>query len=248
MIAVVAALPLETELLRRRLAPCEVRDCGGFELYLGRLCGTPLVLLHCGVGKSNAAAAMSALQMLTPPAAVYVVGCAGAYPGSGLGVGDLALASEELHGDEGVSVAQHFLDMEALGLPLLQRNGQRYFNRYPCDPTLLAQSRPRLEAFCAERSCHLATGRFVTVSTGSGTLAGGTALALRTQGLCENMEGAAVAQVCARHGIPFGEVRGISNLVEDRDLSRWNLRAGAEIAQEALFALLAEPPAPEVSA
>jgi futalosine hydrolase len=71
---------------------------------------------------------------------------------------------------------------------------------------------------------------------------------LRTQGLCENMEGAAVAQVCARHGIPFGEVRGISNLVEDRDLSRWNLRAGAEIAQEALFALLAEPPAPEVSA
>jgi futalosine hydrolase len=52
------------------------------------------------------------------------------------------------------------------------------------------------------------------------------------------MEGAAVAQMCARFGVPFFEVRGISNLVEDRDLSRWNLSAAATSAQLAVRALL----------
>ena len=53
------------------------------------------------------------------------------------------------------------------------------------------------------------------------------------------MEGAAVAQLCARFGVPFFEVRGISNLVEDRDLSRWDLPAAAAAAQQAVRAVLA---------
>lgn len=248
MIAVLAALPFETELLRRRLSPCEVRDCAGFELFLGRLGGTPLVLLHCGIGKSNAASAMTALHLVAPPEAVYVIGCAGAYPGNDIGIGDLALASCEIHGDEGVNLDRAFLNMEDLHLPVLLRNGQRYFNTFPCHPGLLAQTQVRLESFCVEHSCRLATGPFVTVSSCSGTAAIGATLAKRTGGVCENMEGAAIAQVCTRHGIPFMELRGISNLVEDRDPSRWNLRAGAEIAQTALLLLLSVQPIPEASA
>jgi futalosine hydrolase len=53
------------------------------------------------------------------------------------------------------------------------------------------------------------------------------------------MEGAAVAQVCAHQQVPFLELRGISNLVEDRDLARWDLKTGAETAQRAVQALLA---------
>jgi futalosine hydrolase len=52
------------------------------------------------------------------------------------------------------------------------------------------------------------------------------------------MEGAAVAQVCALHGIPFLEIRGITNLAIDRDLEKWNLKGGAEMAQLAVKALL----------
>jgi len=47
-----------------------------------------------------------------------------------------------------------------------------------------------------------------------------------------------VAQVCARFGVPLLELRGISNLVEDRDPSRWDLRAGAAAAQEGVLTLL----------
>ena len=57
---------------------------------------------------------------------------------------------------------------------------------------------------------------FVTVSSCTGT-DGGRANEGRTAGAVESMEGAAVAHVAHLHGVPVGEVRGISNLVTNRD-------------------------------
>ena len=48
------------------------------------------------------------------------------------------------------------------------------------------------------------------------------------------MEGAAVAHVAHLHGIPVGEVRGISNMVTNRDTGAWRLKEAALVAQEAL--------------
>jgi futalosine hydrolase len=87
-------------------------------------------------------------------------------------------------------------------------------------------ARPLLAGTAREAGCKLAVGALVTVSTCSGTDAAARELARRTGGICENMEGAAVAQVCALHG------------AEDRDLSRWNLPRGMDIAQRAVLALL----------
>ncbi len=241
MIALLAAVPLETDLLRRELAPCEVRRCHGFDLLCGTLAGRPVCLLHSGVGKANAAAAVAALCAGERPTAVYLFGCGGAYPSSGLSVGDLALATEEVYGDEGVLAPSGFLGMAAMGLPLLEREGKRYFDRFPADAALLANAMPQLSQLAAAEGRRLASGTFVTVSTCSGTSRTGESLARRCGGICESMEGAAVAQTCARYGIPFLEVRGISNLVEDRDLARWELRRAAEIAQKAALAALSEP-------
>lgn len=237
MIALLAALPLETELLRKDLSPCEVLSYGGLNLYRGRLCGTAVELLHAGVGKANAASAATLLA-LREPEAIIMLGCGGAFRGQGLAIGDLALASCEIFGDEGVVTLDGFLDLAAMQLPLLTSpNGPRY-NDYPVDPVWLKRAEQTLTPFAAVAGIRLASGPFVTVSTGSGTAAVGAKLAQRTRGLCENMEGAAVALVCARNQIPFFELRGISNLVEDRDLTRWDLNAGAHIAQQALLALL----------
>lgn len=239
MIALIAAVPLETELLRRSLSPCEVRHCYGYDLYRGSIFGRPLCLLHSGVGKASAAAAATALLAVCRPDALIMLGCGGAYPGSGLTVGDLALATAEIYGDEGVLAPTGFLDLEAIGLPLVERDGVRLYNRFPVDLKLLEKARPLLAQAAESSGLKLAAGSFVTVSTGSGTVRAGVELARRTGGICENMEGAAVAQICIRQQIPFLEVRGISNLVEDRDLSRWNLKAGAESAQRAVQVLLA---------
>lgn len=39
----------------------------------------------------------------------------------------------------------------------------------------------------------------------------------------ETMEGAAVFFVCLKEGIPFFELRSISNMVEPRDINNWNI-------------------------
>ncbi len=234
MIALVAAVPIETELLRRYLAPCEVLSCGRRDLFRGNLYGTSVALMHSGVGKANAAAAVGTLIETLKPSLVISIGVAGAFPGSDLRIGDLALAAEEIYGDEGVLAPEGYLDMQALGFALVQRGGRRLFNSFPVDSSTLETFRPALERHAAGIGCRLAVGPFVTVSTGSGTDAGAREMARRTGALCENMEGAALAQICALYGTPFAEIRGISNLTGDRDLSAWDVRKGAEAAQSAI--------------
>jgi futalosine hydrolase len=76
----------------------------------------------------------------------------------------------------------------------------------------------------------------VTVSTCTGIEADARALETRTGGAVETMEGAAVAHVAHLHGIPVGEVRGISNIVTNRDKASWQLREAAVAAQKAVLA------------
>ncbi len=238
MIAAIAAVPFETELLRRHLSPCEVRRCGRRDLFRGSMYGHSVSVLHAGVGKTNAAAATVALLETWRPSAVIVLGCGGAYPGSGLEVGDLALATEEIYGDEGTLTPEGFRDMEFLGLPLAQTQQKAFYNRFPVDGRLLEKARPLLLQTMEAMERKLAAGPFVTVSCGSGTDRGALEMAQRTAGICENMEGAAVAHLCAQYGTPFLEFRGISNATEDRDTSRWDLKEGALVAQLAFRALL----------
>jgi len=240
-IAILAAVPLETELIRSYWGPWKISNLGGFHLYKRKSAGMTLELLHSGVGKANAAAAATLLA-LHQPQALLVIGCGGALPGSQLQVGDLALASSEIFGDEGVMTPHGFQDLEAMHLPLLSVSSPPLYNTCPVDPDWQQRAGEKLPPFAAAAGVSLVTGPFVTVSTCSGTIAGGEILARRSGGICENMEGAAAALVCARHNIPFCEVRGISNLVEDRNLERWDLVGAAGIAQQALIALLSTEP------
>lgn len=238
-IAILAAVPFETEIIRNFWGPWKISNQGGFHLYRRNSDGMIIELLHSGVGKANAAAAATLLA-LHHPQGVLMIGCGGALPGSYLQIGDLALASSDEFGDEGVLTLQGFQDLESMHLPLYANSSPPIYNRCPVDPEWRQRIQDQLTPFAAATGISLITGPFVTVSTCSGTKAGGEVLARRSGGICENMEGAAAALVCARYGIPFGEVRGISNLVEDRNLKNWDLAGAAQIAQQALITLLCQ--------
>jgi futalosine hydrolase len=240
-IAILAAVPLETEMIRNFWGPWKISDLGGFHLYRRKSAGMVIELLHSGVGKANAAAAATLLA-LHHPQVLLVVGCGGALPGSQLQVGDLALASCEIFGDEGVLTPHGFQDLEAMNLPLLSSTSPPVYNTCPTDQSWQQRAQELLTPFAAAAGITLLTGPFVTISTCSGTKAGGEVLARRSGGICENMEGAAAALVCARHNIPFCELRGISNLVEDRNLAAWDLAGAAQISQQALITLLCNEP------
>lgn len=172
--------------------------------------------MRTGVGAVNAAHAVTVAILDKKPAAVLVCGVGGAYPSSGLRVGDVAWARMECYGDLGAASPAGFLDMKALGFPVVA---------------------PSTYNDLALHLCPEGQGvKFVTVSTCTGTDAAARAIEARTGGAVENMEGAAIAHVALLHGIPAGEVRGISNVVTDRDTSAWRLKDAAVAAQEALLA------------
>jgi len=56
----------------------------------------------------------------------------------------------------------------------------------------------------------------------------------------ESMEGAAFMYACLIHGVPFAQVRAVSNIVERRNRSAWKLREAIDSLDQALARLLDE--------
>ncbi|MBJ6799520.1 futalosine hydrolase [Geomonas propionica] len=193
---------------------------GHLPLHRADLRGAEIIFALTGLGKVNAASAATLLCERYAPDLMVNTGCGGAFAGSGLTVGDLAVADSECLADEGVQTPTGWRGLDLIGIPVYEGRGERLFNRIPLD---LEVARRALD--CAMTGGFKAVmGPFLTVSTCSGTARQGEELLRRFPGVCENMEGAAVAQVALMYGIPCLEVRGISNMVEDRDLSRWELK------------------------
>lgn len=197
------------------------------DIHEGMIAGRRAILAVTGIGKVNTASAVTALLEHHEPELLINTGCAGAYAGGQLVVGDLAVATAEVFGDEGVIATDGWHSLELIGIPALSRGEENYFNRFP------------LTRWAIDKAMHVAEtegislhrGDFVTVSSSSGTAERGKELSQRFGGICENMEGAAAAQVALLYGVDCMEVRGVSNLVEDRDLARWDIPIAVERAQ-----------------
>lgn len=195
--------------------------------------------LISGVGPVETALRLTRyLERCEPPVeAILNFGVAGAYlpddsfsssAASGQAeILDLCLAERECFGDFGLCYSDHIEAFAPqLGGPVV----------FTLDQTLLDQAAQIL----ARRQIHFRRGTFVTVSAASATRKRGAMLAARFQGLCENMEGAAVARVCAEFSLPLLELRAISNLVEDRDPGRWQMAAACQRAAAAVAIILSE--------
>jgi futalosine hydrolase len=233
-IALICSVPLECDRLLQALRGRAEVEIGRKPAWTGELDGAPVVLFPAGMGKTNAAHALTALLETRPVRGVMGFGVGGAYAGSGLEMLDVALASTVAYGDEGVEAPDGWMSTEGIGIPLIDRGGVRVFNQIALDPDRVRRAADALEtAGMAPR-----VGPFVTVSACSGTAARGAMVGARFAGICEGMEGAALAHVAALYEVPFLELRAVSNHVEDRDLSRWRLRAAAEAAQRAVRVLV----------
>jgi len=165
-------------------------------------------VLVCGVGKTGAAAATAARLAKGGVRAVISFGVAGAYPGAGLDVGDVVVATEVAVVDEGLETGDRFVPFARPGMAVPGAGWTQ------CDASLVADAKHAV--------FRVARGRVATVSVCAGTER--LARERRATGaIAESMEGAAVAHAAALHGVPFAEVRGISNLCGPRDGARFDL-------------------------
>lgn len=178
-----------------------------------------------GVGPVETAVRLTPfLQQLVSQKTIEAVvnfGVAGAYlplkGRKGASLLEICLAEQEIFGDCGICFEDRF---EPLPVDLKVKTS---FN-------LNTEWLVHAKRIFSENGLTCHSGNFITVSGASGTAKRGERLCQQFMGLCENMEGAAVARVCHEFSLPLIEVRCISNMVENRDVSRWKLEEACEKA------------------
>lgn len=215
MTSVFAGIAL-SEFLVVHAAPIEghgLEDLGVQSLGVGKVPSS----LHCA----------ELLRSRENVRAVLLFGVAGAFPprhrdsDPPVAVGELAIVSHDMLGDEGVETPDGFLDLGAMQLS-------------DCGPFL---AEPRLAKAAAERlAAPVVHG--VTVSSCSGTDAASQRMHARSGADIESMEGAAVAYVCRQLEVPMLQLRAISNWTGDRDRGEWNLGSAIDVVQAAVRTLL----------
>jgi len=184
-------------------------------------------VLTAGVGIAAAAARTARWlteRQLTGHAAydaVISAGIGGAYVRRGA-LGDIVVGRRTIAADLGADSPDGFLTLSDLGFGT---------DALDADPDLFDRVTAGLPA--------ARTGSVLSVHTVTGTAARAAELAERhPDAVAEAMEGWGVATAAEGHGVPFVEIRTVSNLVGPRDRSAWRIdlamgaltRVGRELA------------------
>jgi adenosylhomocysteine nucleosidase len=214
-LAIMAAMHEELSALLE-LLPDERRErVAGREFWMGQLRGREVVAVRSGIGKVAAATTATLAIHRFGAQALLFTGVAGGL-GEGVRVGDLVVATELLQHDMDASPIFPRHELPCYGL-----------SRLPSDVAMSA--RLHQAALCvAERpERHLGDDALGALGIGApavhrGLIVSGdrfVSSAAESQALHQElpdalaveMEGAAVAQVCHDHGLPFAVVRTISD-------------------------------------
>lgn len=224
MLALLSSMPFESDLVLAGLNKLRSSEIAGKKVYRGSLSGVNVILLNTGIGKINAAHSATIIIENFPIKKIINFGIGGAYPEAGLSNGDVAIASKEILGDEGVIGSKGLEGLKKIGIPLVQSGRKKYFNEFP-----VKGIKP------VKMDFKVKSGAFVTVSAASGSVQRAKELERRFSAVCENMEGAAIAQVCAIYKLPMFEIRGISNTAGVRDKRRWDIQLASLNCQKAVL-------------
>lgn len=196
-IGLIGAMAEEIERIEERLVDETVTEKAGIRFKEGLFCGKPVVLCKSGVGKVNAAVCTQLLIDRFAVDAIIFTGVAGALDPS-LDIGDIVISTD---------CQQHDMDASPLGFAR---------GTIPFADTSVFAADPALVALAADASAALAQGRTLQgrVLSGDQFIADRDTVKLLHEqlgGACTEMEGSAVAQVCAMNGVPFVVIRSMSD-------------------------------------
>lgn len=196
-IGLIGAMKEEVDLLLQQMDKERTIVRAGIDFAEGRIFGRRAVVVKSGVGKVNAAVCTQILIDAFAVDAIIFTGVAGALDPT-LDIGDIVVSLDAMH---------HDMDATALGFPR---------GTIPFHPASVFAADPALVRIALESGRELYRERIVTGRVLSGDQFVADRETVRRlheelQGTCTEMEGAAVAQVCAMNGIPFVIVRSMSD-------------------------------------
>ena len=187
----ICAMDSEAEGFRNILSDRVDETVGGLTFSSGLFCGHPVVVVKCGVGKVNAALCAQTALLRYHPKAVINVGVAGGV-GQGIVTGNVVIGSDTV---------QYDFDLTAIG----EDDGLIS----PCDEALGTALMAAARTVLSED--RLSYGRIATGDRFVGDSATAARIRDHYNALACEMEGGAVAQVCAASGVPCGVLRAISD-------------------------------------
>ena len=198
MLGIIGAMQEEVALLISELSDHSQQLSPGVTLHSGVLDGHDVLITEGGIGKVNAAMTTAALIAAGASQVIFTGVAGGVHPE--LRVGDIVVSSD---------CVQHDVDVTALGYELGVIPGEAL--SWEADQTLREVA---LDAARELEGLRAVEGR---IASGDQFVASREKVQWLWEtfgAACAEMEGAAVAQVCAKHNVPFVVIRSVSDTAD----------------------------------
>ena len=200
-LGIIGAMQVEVEILLASMENKKMQTIAGSDFYEGTLEGLPVVVVQCGVGKVNAAICAQILCSCFSITHLVNTGIAGSLCAE-LDIGDLVVSKDAMY---------HDFDCVNFGYPYGKVPGMDTVS-FPADESMIGYAFAAAEAV---NPGHTKIGRVASGDQFVAVKALKERIIANTQGLCTEMEGAAIAQTAYRNRIPFVILRAISDKADD---------------------------------
>ena len=204
VIGVIGAMDEEVSYLKDQLTDSKVTTIAGMDFCEGKLDDKNVVIVKCGVGKVNAGICAQLLIQEFGAGKVINTGVAGSLDAK-IDIGDIVVSTEAV---------QHDFDLTPLGYA----PGEMYEDglvAFPADVTMREDAVNAVKEAAPE--INVFEGRVCSGDQFIASKEKKEAIVSTFGGLCCEMEGGAIAQVCYLNNTPFVSIRAISDKADDSE-------------------------------
>ena len=200
-IGIIGAMDEEVSALKDAMKQERTETIAGMEYFVGKIGKTNVVVVQCGMGKVNAGLCAHTLINEFNVKKVINTGVAGSLSNM-IEIGDFVVSTEAV---------QHDFDVSPIGF----EKGEIPYTGKVAFEADLGMREKMVDSIC--RSCFgvsVYQGRICTGDQFIETIEQKEAITTTFGGLCCEMEGGAIAQVCYLNNTPFVIIRAISDKVD----------------------------------
>ena len=209
-IGIIGAMDEEVASLRASIENPQTAVITGMEFCSGKLDGIDVVVVQCGVGKVNAGICANTLINLFGCTRIINTGVAGSLDAQ-IDIGDIVVSTDAV---------QHDFTAEAVGFA----KGEIPYTGMYAFPADEAMRKAAVEAACTVApEVHVFEGRVCSGDQFIASKEQKEKIISDFNGVCCEMEGGAVAQVCYLNNIPFVIIRAISDKADDSEEMNYEL-------------------------
>ena len=210
VIGIIGAMAEEVSTLKSAVEDPQISVIAGMEFCKGKLDGIDAVIVQCGMGKVNAGVCAHTLISLFGCTKIINTGVAGSLDAQ-IDIGDIVVSADAV---------QHDFTVEAIGFA---KGEIPYTGLYafPADETMRKAAVEAVHTAAPE--VHVFEGRICSGDQFIAAKEQKERIVTDFGGLCCEMEGGAIAQVCYLNDTPFVIIRAISDKADDSEEMSYEL-------------------------